>query len=223
MSPKIELDDKPHTLAEVAAHLEPAAFGEWRSAVEDRRKNSGPPSSWERSEFATHLADLRYGTQHSEMTRQERRFNDLLNRLIGVVRAVIGSPLHVTEGMNAGAWVPVLRVLSPQLKIDLENNTLALKGGGEIWSGVIVRRAQDAVAKSWRDTRTAGVKRDTREGMKAFVIETYPDGIPASVKNELLLEQARTKKVKGSDRTLRRVLKELRDEAEKEGGQNPAK
>src|SRR5262249_38438518 len=76
----------------------------------------------------------------SQMAREERRYHDLLSRLLDAVRNVIASPSALTQGVRPdGTLVEVPRAIAQQLKIDLENNTVSTSDGGVIWRAVFVR------------------------------------------------------------------------------------
>jgi hypothetical protein len=132
------------TLASLAFRLEPLAYEEWKRELAERREGASNSSfpSWGRRDYAMYLTDVRYGTEFSQMAKDQRRFNDLVERLHTAVYGVIASPSARTQGIRPdGTLGDVPRAIARQLKIDFENNTLSTPDGGVVWRAIVVHAA----------------------------------------------------------------------------------
>lgn len=63
--------------------------------------------------------------------------------------------------------------------------------------------------------RKGGRKPTERDGMLAYLQKHHPDGVPAGLKNKELLHRMHVDGVNGSDKTLRRAMKEQREDLAK--------
>jgi hypothetical protein len=184
----LDLGNEQYTLGQLAFRLEPEIYRDWKATVEARRKEAVFGSSfpsWERSQAAAYLADLQHGTCHSQFTKDERQFNELLTRLHSAVRQVIASTDYCTQGIGpAGTMIDVPHGMAHQLKIDLEANTVSTQDGGMIWRGVMVRAATDqapALERRGQERRTLGRPRKWDwDGALFFLVAraNTPDGLP---------------------------------------------
>lgn len=179
------------------------AYEKWNAERQDRILNSFPDVV-ERHEFPACLADLRYGTEFSWMTREEKRFNDLTNRIHRAVRNVVASTDARTEGVRPdGTLGEVPRTIAHQLKIDFDNNTLSTPDGAVIWRAVIVRDVVDHAPAARSESRGEALHQRIREWYRS----AFPNGT-AKTWDEQTTECAKALGLRSlSQRTLRRALK----------------
>jgi hypothetical protein len=197
------LGKQGYTLESLARRLEPRAYEEWKTERQDRVRNSFP-GAVERHEFPAYLADLRYGTDFSWMTREERRFNDLTDRIRRAVRDVIASTDACTEGVRPdGSLGEVPRTIAQQLKIDFDNNTLSTPDGGVVWRAVIVREVVDIAPAAKSESRGEALHQRIRKWHRS----AFPNGT-ARTWDEQATECAKALGLRSlHQRTLRRALK----------------
>ncbi len=197
------LGEQDYTLEGLARRLEPRAYEEWQTERQDRLQNSFPDSVG-RHEFPAYLADLRYGTEFSWMTREEKRFNNLTDRIYRAVRNVIASSHARTEGVRPdGTLGEVPRTIAQQLKIDFDKNTLSTPDGGVVWRAVIVRDVVDIAPAARSESRGEALYQRIRE----WHLTAFPNGTPRTW-DEQATECAKALGLRSlHQRTLRRALK----------------
>jgi hypothetical protein len=173
-----------YTLDKLAERLEPLAHKELEAEQNRRAQDFGSSfPSWERSDYALYLSDMKHGTEFSEMAREKKRYEALVDKVYGAVRGAISSPSILTQGISPeGKLVAVPRVVAPQLKIDLSKNTLSTPDGGVVWRAVLVRAATDDVGQPGPDRKAGGRPRKWDwDGALIFLIAraNTPDGLPS--------------------------------------------
>jgi hypothetical protein len=229
------LEDRAHTLSELADIVAPRTYDYWLLAA-DLLAELPPPRAavvtsdqvdlasvldWTPGSPIRLKAGVVRNSQDASSVRRgeiEGRRETLFKRIAARIRDAIASPRCFTAGIGpAGTLIEIPRELANQVVINLEHNTLSTMDGGMVWRGVVVRtpiaaNAADAIAPR----RTAGAKRSKREAVKTFLRETYPDGIPSAVKNETLVgDIAGALDLRVNEITVRRALRELRQNTDK--------
>jgi hypothetical protein len=147
-----------------------------------------------------------------------RRKRTLFDRLIAKLLAAMVRPgVTVTathDGVNRRA---LNRVELQKAKIDLANDALSI--AGHTWSLVQIEMP-DAVAQitppgAEESARRGGRKTTTRDNMVSWLSEHHPNGVPGHLKNSAILDAMRKVNILGSDKTLRRALRQYRGQVPK--------
>jgi hypothetical protein len=141
--------DKAYTMLELVEHLRPLTLYHWRKATEwlseeaDREYGWG---GWKRRPLElTELLALSRSVRLPRHEQLRRRCALLFAGLRRAIQDAIASPHCAVKGIGPDSNpVEIPRELGPQLKINLEKNTLTTLDGGIVWRGIMVRRIPSA-------------------------------------------------------------------------------